>query len=414
MIDQVLPLKEVIVEVTGEYIKANRVEKEDIWEARNVDLTGVENLTPVVVAVWDSGVDAEIFTRTGQMWVNTGEIANGEDSDGNGFVDDLYGPSWDLDSYRTTGSLYPLTDEQLAAYPGELSFTKGLMDLQAAVDSEEAAETRKRMSNLAREDYKPFVENLGLFGNYTHGTHVGGIIAAGNPAVRLMASRITFGYELIPTAPTLAETIRGANETKAFMDYLKANNVRVVNMSWGGTQAGIEGALEANGIGDSPEHRAEIARVLFEIGYDGLYEAMKNAPDILFVPAAGNSDEDVDFNKVIPSSIDLPNVFVVGAVDQAGEETDFTSFGKNIRAHANGFEVPSYVPGGRIMKFSGTSMSAPNVVNLAAKLLAIDPSLDPLGVIELIQEGIDVSEDGRRFLINPKKSISLLMTRLAQ
>ena len=302
--------------------------------------------------------------------------------------------------------------EQLAKYPEELNFTKGLLDLQAAVDSPEAAETRKRMSELTREGYKEFVENLGLYGNYTHGTHVAGIAADGNPAARIMSVRITFGHEIIPDAPTLAETIRGTREVEPFMEYLRNANVRVVNMSWGGNQAGVEYALEANGIGDSPEHRAEIARVLFGLHYDALYEAMQANPDILFIPSAGNSDEDVDFNKVIPSSMDLPNVLVVGAVDQAGDETGFTSYGKNIRVHANGFEVPSYVPGGRIMNFSGTSMSSPNVTNLAAKLFALNPELTPAEVIQLIQDGIDVTEDGRRFLINPRKSVELLKKRM--
>lgn len=414
MINEILPLKEVIVEVTSAYIAENRVEKEDIWALRDVDLSGEKDLTPVVVAIWDSGVDADIFKKTGQMWKNEKETLNGEDDDGNGWVDDLYGPAWDLDSYKTTGHLFPLTEDQLAAYPGELDFTKGLSDLQAAVDSPEATDTRKRMSELTQDGYKDFVETLGIYGNYTHGTHVAGIAAAGNPAARIMSVRITFGHEIIPQEPTLAEALRGAAEIEAFMKYLSAANARVVNMSWGGSQAGYEYALEANGIGDSPEHRAEIARVLFGISYDSLVKGMQENPDILFIPAAGNSDEDVDFNKVIPSSIDLPNVLVVGAVDQAGDETGFTSYGKNIKAHANGFEVPSYVPGGRIMEYSGTSMSAPNVTNLAAKLFALDPSLSPADVIALIQEGIDVTEDGRRFLINPKKSVEILKSRLGK
>lgn len=408
MVNYMLPLRQAIVEATGAFIEANRVEKVDIWGARSVDLSGQENLTPVVVAVWDSGVDAEIFLKTGQMWINEAEVLNELDDDENGFVDDLYGPSWDLDSYRTTGHLYPLTEEELARYPAELDFTKGLLDLQAAVDSEEAAATRQKLANLAREDYQAFVENLGLYGNYTHGTHVAGIVAAGNPAVRLLSTRVTFGHTLIPEAPSIEESVRSAGEAKALMDYFKAAGVRVVNMSWGGSQAGLEYSLKANGIGDSPEHRAQIARVLFEIGYDALFEAMRDTPEILFIPAAGNSDDDVDFNKVIPSSIDLPNVLVVGAVDQAGEETDFTSYGKNIRVHANGFEVPSYVPGGRTMAFSGTSMSAPNVANLAAKLLALDPSLSPEEVIQFIQLGIETSADGRRHLIHPRKSVELL------
>ena len=411
MIDEVLPVKEAIVAVTSDYIAANRVEKPDIWADRDVDISGMENLTPVTVAIWDSGVDATVFEPLGKMWRNHDEVRNGEDDDGNGWVDDIYGVGWDLDSYRTTEDLYPLTEEQLAEYPEQLDFTKGLLDLQAAIDSEEAAATRQRMANLKQEDYKPFVEKLGLYGNYTHGTHVAGIAAKGNPAIQLMNVRITFGHELIPQKPTLAKAVRSANEAEALGNYLKANGVRIVNMSWGGSQAGWEYALEANGIGDSPEHRADIARILFGIGYDALYGLMRDAPEILFVPSAGNSDSDVEFNKVIPSSIDLPNVLVVGAVDQAGDETGFTSYGRNVRVHANGFEVESPVPGGRLMKFSGTSMSSPNVTNLAAKLLAIDPSLTPVEVIRLIEMGIETTEDGRRFLIHPKKSIELLKVK---
>lgn len=413
MLDHILPLKEAVVAVTTDYIAENRVEKADIWADREVELKGMDNLAPVIIAITDSGIDEEIFNETGQMWANEDEVpGDGIDNDENGWVDDVNGIAWDEDGFRTTGNLYPLSEDELAAYPEQLDFTKGLLDLQAAVDSEEAKATRERMSNLKQVDYKDFVETLGLYGNYTHGTHVAGIAAAGNPAARLMVGRFTFGHEIIPDKPTIEEAVRGAEEIQAMVDYFKGNGVRIVNMSWGGNQAGWEYALEANGVGDDPEQRAEIARVLFGLSYDSLVEAMASAPEILFVPSAGNSDQDVDFNKVIPSSIDLPNVLVVGAVDQAGDETGFTSYGDNIKVHANGFEVESYVPGGRKMKFSGTSMSSPNVTNLAAKLLAIDPSLTPEEVINLIRMGVDTTEDGRRYLINPKKSVALLQLKL--
>lgn len=414
MMDYVLPFAPQIVSVTTDYIDANRVVKEDIWQRRDVDLSGEEALSPVIIGIWDSGVDMDIFKKTGQAWTNPGETADGTDSDGNGWVDDLHGIAWDKSSYAEQSLLYPLSRDEIEIYPKNRSYAKGLSDLQAAIDSEEAKEIRGIISSLGQDDYKPFFEGLSLFGNYMHGTHVAGIAAAGNPAARILSARITFGHEMIPEKPTLEQTIREAESMAKTVEYFRQSGARVVNMSWGGDQKGIEAALEANGVGDTPEQRAKIARVLFEIGYDALFEAMKNTPEILFVAAAGNSDEDVDFNKVIPSSIDLPNVMVVGAVDQAGEETSFTSYGKNVKSHASGFEVDSYVPGGTRMPFSGTSMAAPNVVNLAGKLLALEPSLTPLEVKQLIQLSVDKSEDGRRYLINPQRAVSMLRLKPAK
>jgi subtilisin family serine protease len=113
----------------------------------------------------------------------------------------------------------------------------------------------------------------------------------------------------------------------------------------------------------------------------------------------------VAFDEVIPSSLELPNLLVVGAVDQAGEPTAFTSFGKNVKLYANGFEVDSYVPGGERMKLSGTSMAAPHVANLTAKLIALKPTLEPTDVTKLITAGADRREGKPPYLlINPRRS----------
>src|SRR5262249_28107939 len=84
----------------------------------------------------------------------------------------------------------------------------------------------------------------------------------------------------------------------------------------------------------------------------------------------------------------------------------FTSYGPTVVVHSNGYEVDSYVPGGKRMKFSGTSMASPNVVNLAAKILAVNPALQPADVIRIIRDTADATEDGRRHLINPAKAVA--------
>ena len=68
----------------------------------------------------------------------------------------------------------------------------------------------------------------------------------------------------------------------------------------------------------------------------------------------------------------------------------------------------SFVPGGQRLPFSGTSMASPNVVNLAAKLIALDPTLTPAQTIALIRDGSTATEDGRRHLIDETRSVALL------
>jgi len=64
-------------------------------------------------------------------------------------------------------------------------------------------------------------------------------------------------------------------------------------------------------------------------------------------------------------------------VVQEWNETSFTSYGSTVVVDADGYNVESYVPGGAKLRLSGTSMASPNVVNLAAKLFALNPALTP-------------------------------------
>lgn len=401
-----LPLKAERVTALAAIIEANQVEKPNIWPDREFTLSPDTNLSPVVVAIWDSGLDSAVLP--GQLWTNPGETVDGTDSDGNGYIDDIHGIAYDLKSDAVPALLLSLTEEQLALYPVARNWTKGLLDLQASIDSPEATALRQHLASLQPADVQPFIESLNLFGNYTHGTHVSGIAAAGNPAIRVLTARLTFDHRMIPDVPTREQAEKDAAAARAVVAYFRAQGVRVVNMSWGGSPRGIEAAFEANGVGGTPEERRQTAREYFEIARTALSEAMRDAPGILFVAAAGNSDNDAAFEEFIPSGIDLPNILTVGAVDQAGEETSFTSFGDNVDVHANGFEVESYLPGGERMKYSGTSMAAPNVANLAGKLLALDPSLDVPTLTALIMDGAERSANGRINLINPQRSFDLL------
>lgn len=409
VVDVVLPYKEQIVGVLQTYIADNRTEKADIWAARSVDLSADAELEPVLVAIWDTGVDPDVYGS--RMFRNEAEEADGQDNDGNGFIDDVYGLAFEWDGARTTGALYPLAETARARLPEMTQQIKGLNDLQAGIDSPEAEALRQQMATMEPDQVKPFIEELGLFAIFSHGTHVAGIAVERNPAARVLVIRQAFPYQMIPAPLFKEDAKRWVANMADIVDYMRLQGVRVVNMSWGLSPPELEGMFEVNGIGADAEERQAMAREVFDILLDGMQTAFSSAPEILFVPAAGNSDTDATFDEFIPSSIDLPNVITAAAVDQAGEETGFTSYGPSVDVHSNGFEVESYIPGGERLPFSGTSMAAPNVVNLAAKLIALDPSLTPPEVIALIEEAAETSEDGRRRLINPKRSVELLRER---
>ena len=410
-VDVVLPYREQIISVLEAYIEENRTEKPDIWADRSVDLNGRAEAEPVLVAIWDTGVDPAVFGDA--MFRNEAEEEDGIDNDGNGFVDDVYGIAFEWSGGASSGALHPLAETARDRLPGMTEQMKGLNDIQAGVDSPEAQALKQHLSTMQPDEVKPFLEELGLFALYAHGTHVAGIAVEANPAARVLIVRQEFPYEMIPPPMLKEDAERCVANLPRIVNYLRQNAVRVVNMSWGFSPPDFEAMFEVNAIGSSAEERKEMAREIFDMLTAAMRSAFESAPEILFIPAAGNSNNDATFDEFIPSSLELPNVITAAAVDQAGEETSFTSYGPSVDVHSNGFEVESYVPGGERLPFSGTSMAAPNVANLAAKLIALDPTLTPPEVIALIEAATEESEDGRLRLIHPERSVKLLVERQA-
>ena len=101
----------------------------------------------------------------------------------------------------------------------------------------------------------------------------------------------------------------------------------------------------------------------------------------------------------------IGDVITVGAVDVALQPAGFTSYGKSIDVYANGFEVPSKVPGGMPINISGTSLSAPQVTNLAGKILAVNPDLDVAQVRAIIEETATVEGTRKLKVINPTAAL---------
>ncbi len=391
----VLPLKQTLVDAWTGYLAAHRVERPDIWAARAVTLPPGAPYAPVKIAIWDSGVDTKLYP--GLLAADHGKVPL---------------IAFDRFANPTTGELEPIPEALKSKVPQLKSRLKGFSDLQSNIDSPEASEVKTFLSTLKPDEYKAAVEEIGLAGQWMHGTHVAGIAVAGNPYARIVIGRIEFDWHLLPDpCPTRELALRDAKNQQAYVDFFKREGVRVANMSWGGSVKDVENALELCNIGKTPDERKTIAREYFDIGKDALTKAFASAPDILFVTAAGNSNQDASFAEDIPADIVLPNLLTVGAVDKAGDEASFTSYGPTVVVHANGYQVESFIPGGERLAESGTSMAAPQVVNLAAKILAVKPKLTPPQVIALIRDTADKTPDGRRTLINPKKALAAAQAR---
>ena len=103
-----LPVKDELVAVYADAVKQHEIIKPDIWADREVELRAEENGRPVVVGIWDFGVDPSVFS--GRIFVNPAETLDGKDNDGNGFVDDIHGIAFDFQGQPSTEMLRPLGD----------------------------------------------------------------------------------------------------------------------------------------------------------------------------------------------------------------------------------------------------------------------------------------------------------------
>jgi subtilisin family serine protease len=415
-------LHKFVVPIAGEFARSfdayiaarKKAPKINIWTTRVVNLDGTEKLSPVVVAVWDSGVDPSVFPN--QMFVNRREKLDGKDNDRNNFVDDINGISFDLNGKYTTEPLFVLKDDDAKKYAGWIKERRALAKLQDAVDDEETRALKQKFQSQTPAEVAEELRIDNIFAkNYTHGTEVASIVAEGNPAARILNARRTW-VDQSGQNNSLTENAEYARNfaarIKAYVDYFKKQNARVVNMSWSLSRVGIEKNLEKNAPQMTAAERKSEADKSFTIIKNALLEAFRSAPQILFVASAGNTNSDAGFNEAIPSSLELPNLITVGAVDERGAAASFTSFGKNILLYAQGVNVPAQIPGGEKLMFGGTSAAAPGVSNLAAKLMAINPKLKVAEVVKFIQDGVDTSEADKRLkLVNPKRSVELLIAR---
>lgn len=398
----------VVTAVMDSVTHVNARNQVNIWPARDLTLLPGKPYQQVVLCVFDLGTDISLFKD--RLYTNSKEKIDGLDNDHNGYVDDINGVAYDLKENKDTHLLMPLSAAKQKLYPSAVRLLKGNGDDEAGIESSDYhyyKDALKKANVVQRDSIYGLIN---FVGDYIHGTHVAGIAMRGNPYARLLTVRFSEDVGFTPdgSSPSVETEQKVAKNLKDLVTYWKAAKVRVVTMSWGYFLSDYENDIAKYNPKMSDDDQKALAVKLWTMRKNALYDAFSSAPGILFVASNGNKNANSNTDLRYPAALDIPNMIGVGSVNSAGLETDFTATGNKVAIHANGYLVESYAPGGIKVLLSGTSMATPYIANLAAKLIAVKPSLKPAEVIALIKNGADVSPDGRIKLVNPKRSFELL------
>jgi len=199
-----------------------------------------------------------------------------------------------------------------------------------------------------------------------HGTMVAGVLGAtGNNSEGITG--VAWNVKILPLK------VRGDDPGALLtvileaVEYAVDQGASVVNASWGG-----------------PGHihlLAEAVQVLQEAG-------------VIFVAAAGNSNQDIDVTPIYPSALNLANILSVAATDSADSLAHFpvssSNYGlESVDLAAPGVDTLTTEVGSSYWAHNGTSFAAPHVSGIAALLKSKYPSIGVREMRVMIMEGTD-------------------------
>jgi subtilisin family serine protease len=184
-----------------------------------------------------------------------------------------------------------------------------------------------------------------------HGTHVAGIIAArGNNGIGVTG--VAWQTSLIPVQALDATGEGTTSDIVAAYGYAVSQGARIVNASFGG-----------------------------DAFSQSEYNAIKAAPNVLFIAAAGNEGANDDSKPSYPCAYNLPNILCVAATDNTDHLASFSNYGRtSVDIAAPGVNIYSTYRCDGYAWMSGTSMATPEVSGAAALVLAKFPTLSATGL----------------------------------
>lgn len=359
------------------------------------------------IAVIDSGVDVEHKDLLTNIWINPNETAgNGRDEDGNSYPDDVYG--W---NFAESNNL--VIDRK---YIGTFSQDPyKFFDIQGKNFLGQATEEELKWLRAKLQD-PDFRKEMGIFGNFVHGTHVAGITVDGNSSkilsVKLIPTEVNPFFEGLANSASIKSADKNfrMNLLKGMLSRLAAEQIKMLEEI--ATYVGNHKADIANGSFGTGFNQAKVItenayRIVFfkkpteEQSYevtkfflDALIKEGKKmadaAPNTLFVFAAGNDGSDNDKYPTSPTNIIADNVISVAATYKYEFIAPFSNYGtKNVDVAAPGMLIHSQIPGNEYLKVSGTSQAAPYVANVAATIKDANPKLTPKQIKKIIMGTVD-------------------------
>jgi subtilisin family serine protease len=217
-----------------------------------------------------------------------------------------------------------------------------------------------------------FVAGTGKVRDYTgHGTHVAGTIVAQHDSGEVMG--------VAPNVKLLSLGFindGGGGSVSHALDaitYAVSQQARVINASWGGDNCSVV-----------------------------LQQAIESlaSHNVLFVTAAGNRGNNIDFFPEYPAAFEIDNMITVGSSSFAQlypEQvmSDFTNYGERVDIMAPGDDIYSTVPAefdqdgplDGMARSEGTSMAAPHVAGAAALLWSLNPDASYSQIKQALLQG---------------------------
>ncbi len=404
----------------------------------------------VRVAVIDSGLDYQHPEIKDKVWMNPNEkLGAGRDYDKNGYQDDVYGWNFAEDNNQVIDYRYL---ERFQSPPSRFFEVQNKM-IRGTASEQELAWLKEQMKN------QETIQNLQVFGNFAHGTHVTGIAMAGEAD----ASKV-LTVKLIPTEVKLP--FKSSKKKKKESEKEKIDPARPLQPFHGVLDSqllssGFQDRLlkkvlhylastQMNMLAETARyvnsHKADVANGSFGTGYkqakmitDAAFRVffwrapredeskeyavffinslvaegarMANAAkETLFVFAAGNDGSNNDEFPASPTNIKAPNTISVAAtVDRVGL-AKFSNYGVNqVEVAAPGVGIESLSPGGKRVMMSGTSQAAPYVANVARQIKATNSELTPAQIKRILMETVDY----KKFLAGQVKSGGIVNTSRA-